>query len=121
MHSRLIFLTMIFSVPSLPAIAEDTCETMQTQAEMTRCAAKMYQTSEVELRKATDAIFKHQKDSGQGHALIAAQRDWKQQRDADCAKKAAAFQGGSMQPMQRLLCKAAENRKRTEFLQAKGQ
>jgi uncharacterized protein YecT (DUF1311 family) len=100
-----------------PAKKADPCANAQNQNAMNACAQAEYKKAGAELNRVYQQLlakleFAHQEK------LKAAQRAWLPFRDAHCEAEAFTFEGGSMQPMMRGHCLAAETQARTKQLQA---
>jgi uncharacterized protein YecT (DUF1311 family) len=80
-----------------------------TQTDMNACAASDYARADKELNGAWGKLPKSE-------PLVATQRAWIAFRDAECAYRAAQFEGGSIAPLIRSSCMAELTRQRTQML-----
>src|SRR5579875_1212284 len=81
------------------------CTRASNQADLDRCAGEAFQRADARLNTAYRAYSaKLSPESRAG--LKTAQRAWLAFRDADCAFRASAVEGGSAQPMVLAQCKA---------------
>lgn len=93
------------------------CDDARTQTEMNLCAGIAFQAADSVLNQVYPRVVAGV-DSARVPLLREAQRQWIRLRDADCALEAAAFQGGSMQPMVYGLCRAERTRERVAHLRS---
>lgn len=100
-----------------PAKKADPCANAQTQTEMNGCAAEAYKKADAALNRVYQQLLA-KLESAHQEKLKAAQRAWLPFRDAHCECEAFTYEGGSMQPMMRGHCLAAETKARTQQLQA---
>lgn len=124
-------LTLAAALLIAPAAAQALdCSAPQTQADMTQCAARMYQAADEDLNLAYGMArdMARQIDSGNGAnapgaeiRLRDAQRAWIAFRDLACETESLLAYGGSMQPMLRLSCLERLTRARTEDLRLFGE
>jgi uncharacterized protein YecT (DUF1311 family) len=81
----------------------DPCANAMTQMEMNQCADRQGRQAQGKL----DALLKELAgvlEKGEGTRLAAVQKAWASYRDAHCEWQASVFEGGSIQPMERLTC-----------------
>jgi uncharacterized protein YecT (DUF1311 family) len=112
---RIAALLLACAPAALRAQADPSCDDARTQTEMNLCAARTLQTADSALNALYPRVMA-QVDSAQAPLLREAQRQWIRLRDADCAMEAAAFEGGSMQPMIHSFCLADATRQRVKYL-----
>ena len=124
-------LTVTASSFSTLAFATD-CSNALTTVEMKYCANEEYVLADKELNAVWPLAMAYLKrvDAGAANShvpdtlkpaaslLVQAQREWIKMRDLDCAIEVAHSEGGSIQPIELLLCKAAKTRTRTTELRA---
>lgn len=100
------FLLGIAAVPATPTPATATdCGDADSQAEMNACAGAAFETADKELNVLYFQM--RQRLTGETEALARlrdAQRAWVAFRDAECAFASGGVEGGSVQPMIRLMC-----------------
>ena len=98
----------LMATAAFPPTAQAACPG-DTQTQMNICAANDYAQTDKELNSAWRKLQKSE-------ALIAAQRAWIAFRDAECAFRAAQFEGGSIAPLIRSTCLAELTQQRTNML-----
>jgi uncharacterized protein YecT (DUF1311 family) len=104
--------------PAPPATGELLdCSNLQTQAEMSACAATLAQTADDRLNQVYQQVRDRFRGTPQEELLIDAQLAWIDFRDANCAFSSGRFAGGSMAPMIRSTCVAEMTRQRTAELE----
>ena len=103
----LIGLSLFATVAFLPT-AQAACPGA-TQTDMNVCAANDYARADKELNTAWSKLPKSE-------PLVATQLAWLAFRDAECAYRAAQFEGGSIAPLIRSSCMAELTRQRTQML-----
>lgn len=104
------------------------CTAPQTQADMTICASRDYDTADKALNTEYQAVRKilterdssasDEADKGAAKALLAAQRAWIAYRDANCEAVGYQARGGTLEPMLVASCLAEMSRKRAEELKS---
>ena len=124
--TRLQMALLAMALTASPAMAKDiNCATTQVQAEMTACAQRDWQKSDVDLTEAYRAAQAAMKAidanqvgvaRGASAALRGAERAWITYRDATCLSESFAFQGGSAQAMILHLCRTRITKQRTADL-----
>jgi uncharacterized protein YecT (DUF1311 family) len=87
------------------------CAAAQIQWALTSCADSAYHRADNDLTRTYRRVLTRLGASDR-MKLRAAQRAWLRFRDAQCAFEAAAYDGGSMQPMIELLCLESATRAR---------
>ncbi len=109
---------------------ETICPDAFTQAELNLCARGLYEEADAELNRAYRDLMRSVEvgpgederwqayDRRQRQRHRDAQRAWIPFRDAHCETVAAQYEGGSMEPMVRVLCLARATRERTAQLRA---
>ncbi|UHD46523.1 lysozyme inhibitor LprI family protein [Aureimonas altamirensis] len=81
------------------------CEAAQTQLELNECSAKALGVSDRKLNQLYRTVEgRLAGDADARGLLVDAQRRWIAFRDAECAFRTSAVQGGSIEPMVRSLC-----------------
>lgn len=101
---RLFLLLCLTLAPATVSLADD-CTNAQSQAAMNECADKSYKKSDAELNKLYKEIEAQLKDDPDAtKLLVAAQRAWVAQRDAECDFAASGTAGGSAYPMVLTIC-----------------
>jgi len=106
------------------------CSDALTQADMTACATRDWQTADAALNtqweqtaahmRQRDIMYDHSHDDRPGfrEQLLAAQRAWLGYRDAHCATEGSLARGGTLEPMLVAQCTAERTRQRTRQLQS---
>jgi uncharacterized protein YecT (DUF1311 family) len=111
------------SVPIKPSPSDDwvaqlpDCVELQTQAEMTDCAASQAKSADEKLNQIYQSIQTELKGSAREELLIDAQLAWIEFRDKNCAFAQSQFEGGSIEPMIYNVCIERVTKQRTEELQ----
>ena len=119
----MIALTILASRPSsaqssAPATATTVADSIgpclanQIQGALTSCADSAYHSADADLTRTYRRVFARL-GAADRVKLRAAQRAWRRFRDAQCIFEAAAYDGGSMQPMIQALCLESLTRART--------
>ena len=85
-----------------------------TQRALNECAWQKYRAADAEMQRVYRTIAAA--DSSRGSTLRAAQDAWLRFRDAQCAYVGAAYEGGSLEPLQHGACLEALTRARTKQL-----
>lgn len=81
------------------------CAAAQTQLALNECSANALSVSDKKLNQLYRTVEgRLADDAGARNRLVDAQRRWIAFRDAECAFRTSAVEGGSMQPMVRSLC-----------------
>lgn len=81
------------------------CDAAQTQLELNECSAKALGVSDKKLNQLYRTVEgRLAGDADARGLLVDAQRRWIAFRDAECAFRTSAVQGGSIEPMVRSLC-----------------
>jgi uncharacterized protein YecT (DUF1311 family) len=88
------------------------CSANQIQWALTSCADSAYRSADADLTRTYQRVFARL-DAADRLKLRTAQRAWLRFRDAQCTFEAAAYDGGSMQPMIQALCLESVTRART--------
>jgi len=102
---------------SAPAAEPDCMDTARSQTEMNGCAHQQYAEADAHLNAQYDTLISQlSEDGAQQQMLVEAQRHWIDFRDAECRFNASAAEGGSAQPMVRLLCLANVTTRRSTEL-----
>lgn len=106
-----------FARPLAAQDVEEACPGARTQTELNYCAAQRYTRADSVLNHRYREVMRTLEAAPErAEALRAAQRAWIRFRDAQCAFQASRYEGGSMQPMIRLLCLETVTRDRAEGL-----
>ncbi|NOT58838.1 MAG: DUF1311 domain-containing protein [Acidobacteria bacterium] len=108
---------LVFQAVAQKAPPKPGCADAQDQNTMNRCAQEEFQKADAALNKAYQQLLP-KLEAAHKEKLKMAQRAWIAFRDAHCECEAFAFDGGSMQPLIRFSCMAAETNARTKQLQA---
>src|SRR5215216_2363806 len=107
--------TLATAAPLCAQSAAPPCVDARTQAAMTECATT--EAAAIERRLAALlAELRPRLDSARAARLAIVQRRWSAYREAHCAWEAAAFAGGSIQPMWEANCHATLTLQRIEVL-----
>ena len=93
----------------------DRCPGAVTQLDLTDCAAREYRDADADLNRVYRDVMSLA-GARQERGLREAQRAWLRFRDAHCAVEAAAYEGGSIQPMVRAFCLAGVTEQRADQL-----
>lgn len=113
--SRALIVVFLTSLMATTASAGDPCGDAETQVEMNTCAAELAKTAQ----KALDTVYADatlKVDGSWLEKLKAAQEAWRTYRDTQCTFEAAAYEGGSIQPMILSMCRARLTDQRSEEL-----
>lgn len=87
------------------------------QQGMNFCAAQDFNKADAALNAAWSLIRKNAVKSSDGNdPLLSGQRAWLEYRDLQCEAESLVFEGGSLQPLINLTCRARITRDRTEEL-----
>ncbi|RIY02782.1 DUF1311 domain-containing protein [Aureimonas flava] len=107
-----------FLALAAPARAQEVdCTDPQTQTALTHCAAADADAADETLNALYGQVRERLADDRGGLDLLRdAQRAWIAYRDAECAFRASAVQGGSAQPMVEAQCLADTSRARSADL-----
>jgi len=103
------------STPATATAAADSigpCLANQIQWALTSCADSAYHSADADLTRTYRRVYARL-GAADRVKLRAAQRAWLRFRDAQCTFEAAAYDGGSMQPMIQALCLEGLTRART--------
>jgi uncharacterized protein YecT (DUF1311 family) len=112
---RLCPIIVLLAILAGPAMAAD-CPG-QTQSDLNMCADQALRTVDAALNASYKAILGRLKQNdGTRNKLVAAERAWLGFRDAECAFVAAGVQGGSIEPMIELNCRANLTKRRQKDL-----
>lgn len=106
------------SVPSEPdtSLPLD-CSNLQTQADMSACAATLAQTADDRLNQVYQQVRDRYQGRPQEELLISAQLAWIEFRDANCTFASERFAGGTIAPMIYSNCIAEMTQQRTAELE----
>ena len=111
---QLILALAVSMVTTASARALD-CENAMTTADMSQCAQLDYQRADDEL----NAVYQHlrsMQDKKANLLLRDAQRAWITYRDAECARIADTFRGGSMAGLAHISCLSEKASSRSDEL-----
>lgn len=111
---------LLLAAPAaLPAQDGGRCPEARTQRDLNVCASETYARADTVLNERWQQLVRslsHQ--PRRVEVLRTSQRAWIRFRDAQCEFEGLEFDGGSMQPMVELLCKAHLTEQRTNELAA---
>ena len=100
-------------------MSEHPCTDPQTQTDMTLCAKADFDTADETLNRLYGEVRERLAgDEARLTRLRDAQRAWIAYRDADCAFRASAVEGGSAQPMVEAECRTEATTRRNADLDA---
>ena len=117
--SALLLATSLLAVaaPAQRRAAKNPCDDARTQAEMNVCADRQFKAADAALNRVYNQLAA-KLDADARAKLKAAEVSWLKYRDDNCDYEAAAFEGGSMQPMIYSYCLERMTRARTTELRA---
>ena len=111
----LLSLTLLAAAPAQKRAQGDPCADPQSQSEMNMCAAKRFNEADAALNRVYNELASKLEADARAR-LKTAEVSWLKYRDDNCAYEAAAFEGGSMQPLIRSSCYERMTKARTEEL-----
>jgi uncharacterized protein YecT (DUF1311 family) len=100
-------------ITSLPS----DCSNLQTQADMSVCAATLAQTADARLNQVYQQVRDRYQGTAQASLLIDAQLAWIDFRDANCTFASERFAGGTLAPLIYSNCIAEMTQQRTSELE----
>ncbi|KZD11554.1 lysozyme inhibitor LprI family protein [Oceanibaculum pacificum] len=118
MRSAILLASLLLGIAAVPASTPATaadCGDATTQAEMNACAGAAFEAADKELNVLYFQM--RQRLAGETEALARlrdAQRAWVTFRDTECAFASGGVEGGSVQPMIRLMCLEQATARRVE-------
>ena len=102
---------------AFPAAAMDCAD--QTQLGLNRCADAAFQKADRALNDAYREVLRRLSDDWRKKDLLAAsERDWIGFRDAECKFAVSGVEGGSIYPMEYLLCLEKQTLERTKTIES---
>lgn len=104
------------TAPAVRAQSAADCIAPQAQQLMNACAYKDYQKADAALNAAWAPAKDFADAIGQGKALLTAQRQWLDYRDAACEVHASPYEGGSIKPLIHSTCLSEVTAQRTRML-----
>lgn len=94
------------------------CDDSKGQQDANECFGNVWRKADAELTQAYNRFRERLSDNPKGKTLLRdAERAWIKFRDANCAFRSLAVEGGSMQPMMYAMCGAEMTRDRFKHLQ----